>query len=188
MGLIQEVQTLKKESKYNTKEIEKQIKSFEKQLERARQEKEYKKDEFKAIENDLKELFKSEFNSTINEDLDTYEKQLKLRYNKLKTIEKRDEIIKKTSITDLEGHYVDNNYFKILNDIYKIYQEDLKSKKEIVESQKKVYKLEDLAPFYQWVNEHNERALKLQAKENRKKANKNGFITFLNLILSPWGK
>lgn len=100
-------------------------------------------------------------------------------------IETREKIIQQLGENDGEKMtYLNSIYSKTLKEISQIFKDNDK----FIEGQKKVYTIDDLAGVYAWANEHNRKALKLKAKEDIKKANKHGFITFLNLILTPWGK
>lgn len=190
MGLVQEVQTLKKENSYNSEKIEKQIKSLQKQLEKAKQEKEYKKDQFTAIENEAKELFKKEFNKLINEDLTEYEKNITLKYNKLKTLNEKDKYIQMLAMTDLEGHYIEDNYYKILEKVYTSYLNDLKAKKNIEANNKTLTNSDwDRILSQSLTTSINQFEQVTGAKwgqnkdDTNKKIKKNGFIAFLNMIL-----
>lgn len=190
MGLVQEVQTLKKENSYNSEKIEKQIKSLQKQLEKAKQEKEYKKDQFTAIENEAKELFKKEFNKLINEDLAEYEKNITLKYNKLKTLNEKDKYIQMLAMTDLEGHYIEDNYYKILEKVYASYLNDLKAKKNIKASNQSLTNSDwdrILSQSLTTTINQFEQVTGTKWGQNKddtnKKIKKNGFIAFLNMIL-----
>ena len=190
MGLVQEVQTLKKENSYNSEKIEKQIKSLQKQLEKAKQEKEYKKDQFTAIENEAKELFKKEFNKLINEDLTEYEKNITLKYNKLKTLNEKDKYIQILAMTDLEGHYIEDNYYKILEKVYVSYLNDLKSKKNIKAINQTLTNSDWDRILSQSLTTNINQFEQItgtkwgQNKDDtNKKIKKNGFIAFLNMIL-----
>lgn len=190
MGLVQEVQTLKKENSYNSEKIEKQIKSLQKQLEKAKQEKEYKKDQFTAIENEAKELFKKEFNKLINEDLTEYEKKLTLKYNKLNTLDEKDKYIQMLAMTDLEGHYIEDNYYKILEKVYASYLNDLKAKKNIKANNQSLTNSDwDRILSQSLVASINQFEQITGTKwgqnkdDTNKKIKKNSFIAFLNIIL-----
>lgn len=190
MELIQEVQTLKKENSYNSAKIEKQIKSLQKQLEKAKQEKEYKKDQFTAIENEAKELFKKEFNKLINEDLTEYEKNITLKYNKLKTLNEKDKYIQMLAMTDLEGHYIEDNYYKILEKVYASYLNDLKAKKNIKANNKTLTNSDwdrilsqSLTTSINQFEQVTETKWGQNKDDTNKKIKKNGFIAFLNMIL-----
>lgn len=190
MGLVQEVQTLKKENSYNSEKIEKQIKSLQKQLEKAKQEKEYKKDQFTAIENEAKELFKKEFNKLINEDLAEYEKNITLKYNKLKTLNEKDKYIQMLAMTDLEGHYIEDNYYKILEKVYSSYLNDLKAKKNIKASKQTLTNSDwdkilsqSLTTSINQFEQVTGTKWGQNKDDTNKKIKKNGFIAFLNMIL-----
>lgn len=133
MGLIQEVQTLKRQTANNSEELQKKVNALTKKLERAEQLKEYQKDQYKAIENELKDIFKQEFNILIDENDKSlkYKDNINKKYFELKTIKKMDEIIKGLATTDLEGHFLEDNYIKILDKIYKRYDEDIKAKEQL---------------------------------------------------------
>lgn len=139
MGLITEVEELKNEYKQAQKdkakaikEAEKLAKKLEKEKEEKQQFKNYEKDLYKAIENDLKDTFQRCFERD----------GLNKGYINLCLKETRDEILNNVPESDIEYHYINDNYEKILEKVKKIYENDQKAKQtllqaELLEQQKK---------------------------------------------------
>ena len=124
MGLIQEVQALNKQNTQEQEKLQKKVDALTKKLERAEQLKEYQKDEFKAVENDLKNCFSSCFDK---EGLKAGSINLHLKAT-------RDEILKNIPETTLEYDFIDKNYEKILAQVQKIYENDAKAKEKILQA------------------------------------------------------
>jgi len=182
LGLIQEVQTLKRQNAYNAEDLQKEILKLRTQLQKAQQEKEYQKDLYIGLENGLQGIFDDELSKTVNNnDLSTYEKNLTLKYNELKTIERKAEIIKQLQLNDIESQYISNNYLKILSKIYKEYQEDLKSKKEILESDEEYKHKRFLENVARLQEEHKMLVDGLGGIKHKK--DKTGFYWFMNKLL-----
>lgn len=137
MGIISEVQKIKKEykqAKMETEKATKKVKELTKKLEVAKEEKQNKRE----YERDLKKAVKDDLITTFQRCFDR--DGLRKGYLNLSLKATRDEILENVPENDLEGHYVDDNYERILNKVKKIYENDQKAKEELqkIELQKQL--------------------------------------------------
>ena len=142
MGLVAEVQELRNEYKKAQQEAEKSKKELEKLQQKKEYEKNIKEEEkirIKAVEYDLIETFSKCF------ERDGYEKG----FINLRLKATRDEILNNVPENDVEWHYINNNYERILNKVKRIYENDQKAKntlkqielqQKLIEEQKKQQK------------------------------------------------
>lgn len=152
--------------------------------------KEIYKDQFITIANKTKEIFKQEFDKLINEDLKEYEKNIILKYNELKTLDEKSKYIEILVTSDLEGHYIEDNYYKILEKVYTSYLNDLKAKKNIKANNQSLTNSDwdrilsqSLTTSINQFEQVTGTKWGQNKDDTNKKIKKNGFIAFLNMIL-----
>ena len=117
-ALTMEVKKLNKTIEDNQKQIEKLTRQLEIEKEKKKTQKEYERDLKKAVEHDCIECMKRDFekegftNACIN----------------LQLITTRQAIIENVAESDIEAHYLDDNYERIFNKVKKIYANNEKAK------------------------------------------------------------
>lgn len=117
-ALTMEVKKLNKTIEDNQKQIEKLTRQLEIEKEKKKTQKEYERDLKKAVEHDCIECMSEDFekegftNACIN----------------LQLITTRQAIIKNVAESDIEVHYLDDNYERIFNKVKKIYANNEKAK------------------------------------------------------------
>lgn len=140
MGLISEVGGLKKEyrqarkeAQEATKKAEELRKKLDKKKEKEENQKIYERDLEKAVAHDLRHTFEKCF------ERDGLEKG----FINLSLKATRDEILNNIPESDIEWHYINENYEKILNKIKKIYENDQKAKNYIINMQTEQEKIKN---------------------------------------------
>lgn len=103
------------------KQVDKLQKQLEQEKEKKKNERQYEKDIYKAVEQDLMSTF-----------CRTFEKEgMAKGFLNLSLKITRDEILAHVAESDIEWHWINNNYERILNRTKKIYENDRKAQEEL---------------------------------------------------------
>lgn len=165
------------------KKFEKEFLKLQQENHRLKKEKEYEKDIFLAVENDVREYFFHYF-----EDKQDIEKA----FCELSLLKIRDLILREKTHTALEGHYLDKNYEKILNSVYNIVKNDRKAqenlrppltKEEKIEKARIADELHQKALYESIQDFEIYTGTKWGNGNKNKELKKQKWITFFNMIL-----
>lgn len=149
------------EQEQNEKEVERLQKRIDELKAKNKQIAEYKKDKMKAVENDLINTFKRDFEK------EGYRKAI-INLNLKVT---RDEILQNVPENSLEIEWIDNNYERILKKVAKIYENDEKAKQQIMQTQ-----------LAQVLKEQAEKKAIEEAKSKKEEEKANLFFNIANII------